>query len=60
MALMVQSRHGKDITGAYNFVRKAMYASAEVALAAALEGLDAKHHEGAREEYVDLLAEGYN
>lgn len=60
MALMAQSRHGKDITGAYNFVRRAMYASAEAALEATLGGLEPEHHVGAQQEYDELIAEGHN
>ncbi|MGB1698091.1 MAG: hypothetical protein ACPHK8_06800 [Thermoplasmatota archaeon] len=59
MALMAQSRHGKDITGPYNFIRRAMYASAEDALRETLAGLEEKHHAGAREEYADMIEEGY-
>lgn len=59
MALMAQSRHGKDITGAYNFIRRAMYASADEALREVLEGHGQEHHAGAREEYEDFKAEGY-
>lgn len=59
MALMSQSRRGKDITGAYNFIRRAMYTTAKEALQAVLDGFEEAHHAGAKEEYEDFVAEGY-